>query len=868
MKKILCLLTCIFIIGSSNMLYAQPALPTIMGNTCISPDPNVAATVYTVTTNGNPITGIGQLGDIEITTALPVFPFNGVSFQFSARSRNRSRPLTNTCNDYLQALNNHLAVNAINWGFAQGRLSVFYRTPAPAECTQIVDLDIFKTFTLHPPIVGPRCLNVGDTITYSVCNIISGDPNDRIGQDRYFWTGSAANNYDNADWPSGFTFLYRSADGSSITFRVTGLGFANQKLFCRFGQCNNATVSEITFGTVTPRPTIILFNSNQSATINANSPLTDPPTYCLLGGTSQIVLTASPAAGTSGVFTYNLSSNNFSWGFGSLSAPTLNLPNTNGFISQNVFVAQNSGEIYVRTSNGCDTRTDVLQLGRGLTNPPFSITGNTNLGGPSGNCISNSPFPANGIFTLNGQPGNVPITWGFPSGWNIATGTPANGTQITLTAGVNASSGVLTASIGTCASTVQLPIYVRPVNPGPISLTINGVAASGPPFCIPKTSPTLVFTTPASTVATTSYVWNNIPTGWTPLPPSPAGSSITITPNNTTAGTIVVFATSGGGCLSSNSANAVVSYGQATPVIVKNTLPTCSTTLRGLDAKTLAVIGNNASNLRETVTYSINPVATATNYTWSFTSGLVFGTPVTSGTGGSTVTFVCSGVPGSYQVSVTGTATSGGACAQSSQSSVNANVSLGGNSITISPSPTSGTQLAEIYTYDNNVASNSYFWYEIPANFQIGTVSISGNANTMYNNQALPVNSPPRYFGVIATYADGCTNAFTGESIKYAHRSTKNTEKLISNSNRKEASGDKIALQPNPAQNTTTLVLPKGKTMLAITIVDNKGVIVWKRSAAANNTNINTASWASGEYYVIIRDADKKAITQKLIIQH
>ena len=106
--------------------------------------------------------------------------------------------------------------------------------------------------------------------------------------------------------------------------------------------------------------------------------------------------------------------------------------------------------------------------------------------------------------------------------------------------------------------------------------------------------------------------------------------------------------------------------------------------------------------------------------------------------------------------------------------------------------------------------------------------------------------------------------------LKYAidKKQINATEKTISNSNRKEASSDKIALQPNPAQNTTTLVLPKGETMLAITIVDNKGVIVWKRSAAVNNTNINTASWASGEYYVIVREADKKAITQKLIIQH
>ncbi len=455
---------------------AAIAQPTLTGATCISPDPAAATSFYTVNNPiGNTITGIGQLGDIEITTALPVFPFAGASFSFSARSLNRGREITNTCNNYLQAANNHLGVDATNWGFAKGRLTVFYNTNT--NCDKLVDLDIFKSFTLHPPIVGPRCIKVGDTVTYSVCNIISGRTADMIGQDRYYWTGSTFSNYDNTTYPLGFNFLYRSADGSSITFLVQSGYTANQTLYCRFGQCasNINTVSSLQLGTTTPKPSITLLTGNQSAVINPNTPLTDPPTYCIAATATQIVLAANQSV--SGLYTYNLSSNNYSWGFGPGVTQTLTLPNTNGNISQNVYIAQSGGEIYLKTTGGCDTRTDILQIGRGLTNPPFSITGNTSLGGPSGTCIGSG----GGIFTLNGQPGNVPITWLLPSGWTISGA--STGTTITAVPGSAAvSGGNISAAIGTCTSTgVSLTVYVRPATPGAISLSIAGLPVSGPP---------------------------------------------------------------------------------------------------------------------------------------------------------------------------------------------------------------------------------------------------------------------------------------------------------------------------------------------------------------------------------------------------
>ena len=832
------------------------AQPTITGATCISPDPAATAVVYTVNNPiGNTITGIGQLGDIEITTALPLptFPFAGPSFTFSARSLNRGREITNTCNDYLKPANNLPGVDATNWGFAKGRLTIFYSTNT--NCDKLVDLDIYKSFTLHPPIVGPRCIKVGDTVTYSVCNIISGRTADMIGQDRYYWTGSAFSNYDNTTFPAGFERLYSSADNSSITFKIISGYTANQTLYCRFGQCasNINTVSSLQLGTTTPKPTIKIFNSNQSILYNAP--------YCISSGESNIVIGVSPSV--PGTYTYSFNSNNYSWGFGIPPTQPVNWPSpTQGSVSLPVFIAQSGGEIYVMTSGGCDTRTDVVQIGRGLTSPPFTITGNTSLGGPSGNCIGSG----GGIFTLNGQPGNVPITWLLPNGWTISGA--STGTTITALPGSAAvSGGNISAAIGTCTSTgVSLTVYVRPATPGAISLSIAGQPVSGPPFCIPKPSPQLNFTT-AGTLNINNYVWS-LPTGWIQTPANPSPANITVTPNNTTSGTVTVFATSGGGCLSPNSANAVVSYAQATPVIVPPA--TCPGNLRGFDANTLSILGSSVSNLRQAASFSVQtPVTTpATTYTWSFDPGLVYGTPVPSGPGGSTITFTCVGVPGTYRIWVTATATGVTTCGSTISQPYTVQVDLRGNTLTLDPSPAPPQPATgEIYTLTNPPTGASYFWYELPSNLTIGGTSISPNANTMYNNIA--ISSGSKNFGVIVTYTGGCTNAFTQTTSSFSHnRSLHQQKKTDAGKKPQTGKSETINLQPNPANNSTTLILPTGKTNVAVSVVNVEGRLLWKRgTVSSTNTTINTANWASGEYTVIVREPNGKSITKKLIVQ-
>lgn len=204
----------------STALFAQPT-PTItaVGGgiplTCMSANPADAnySITYQVNIPANIIvTGLTPAGDLQITSQ-PSYPINGGSsgtnFTVTVQSTNNGRELTNTCDNYLLpggSPNNDLNVDATNWGFAKGRLTVNWNT---GGCNDNTNLDIFKKFSLHPKIIGPNCITEKTRITFSVCNILSGhNTPPTLGQDKYYWTGDPSNNYDNSFYPLGLTYLY------------------------------------------------------------------------------------------------------------------------------------------------------------------------------------------------------------------------------------------------------------------------------------------------------------------------------------------------------------------------------------------------------------------------------------------------------------------------------------------------------------------------------------------------------------------------------------------------------------------------------------------------------------------------------------
>jgi hypothetical protein len=107
---------------------------------------------------------------------------------------------------------------------AKGRIEVSY---VNGPCIGSIFLDIYKEFNDSlPPIIGPICVAVGDTVTYSVCEILSTNPNYEIGQDNYFWTT-----------PAGFRWIYNSSDSSSQTYVVDSI--PTDPLQVQFGRCNS-----------------------------------------------------------------------------------------------------------------------------------------------------------------------------------------------------------------------------------------------------------------------------------------------------------------------------------------------------------------------------------------------------------------------------------------------------------------------------------------------------------------------------------------------------------------------------------------------------------------------------------------------------
>ena len=730
----------------STALFAQPTITAVGGGTpltCMSANPADAnySITYQVNVPANiSVLGMSWAGDIVITAQPATYPVDGgttgTSFTVTAESRNNGREISNTCDDYLLPTginHNHLNVDATNWGFAKSRLTVSWKN---GICGDYVSLDIFKKFDLHPKIIGPGCLKQGDKITFSVCNILSGHNTPAaLGQDKYYWTGDPTNNYDNSFYPTGLNYLYSSADGSSITFRVDDYSFIGTKLYCRFGQSNPTTVSYVDLSAITFQPSISVKDGSGN-TINPVQVGTY--NYCIDGTTafSNIQIVCTPPSPPSGYdYTFDLSSNNYGWGFPT--AQTLNFKSKVQW-SKNASIGLIGGEIYIRTSGTCDTRTDVIKIGRNISSPTYSISGNTNLGGqPLYNCIGSQ----GGIFTLNPHPGNVPVSWTYPSTWTPANNTATNASAITLFPGVpTLSNAIVSASVGGCNSTVQFPVFLRPGNITQITLNGNPVSS---PFCIPRPPTALTFTAVGGTNAV-SYTWAYPNTTWQG---TQNGSSITLTPNNSNTGNVSVTAVSYSSNCTSNTYGFSTVYAPTPGTI---TGPTCIAA-GNTDALTLGAALTN-------VTYTV-PAVTGATYQWNIPPAMYSGTLPTNP--GNSITFTCNGNPSGspYEISVA-VSTSGG-CVSTSKISVN--VDLRGD--VLNSTVGTSSQLLELLkggVLDN--AISGYQWFQ----WTTGRNNISGNNS---NSITLSNAGTAGNYGVEATYNNyGCKNVYAIAGTNYGNK--------------------------------------------------------------------------------------------------
>ena len=859
----------------STALFAQPTITAVLGGapiTCMSANPADAnySVIYQVNVPANTsVLGMSWAGDIVITSQPTTYPVNGgatgTSFTVTAESRNNGRELTNTCDDYLLpggAPNNHLNVNATNWGFAKSRLTVSWNN---GTCGDYVSLDIFKKFDLHPKIIGPGCLKKGDKITFSVCNILSGHNTPAtLGQDKYYWTGDPINNYDNSNYPTDLDYLYSSADGSSITFSVRDYGFIGTKLYCRFGQCNPAAVSEITLNAITFPPGFQLFNSNQSSQLSNLNQVNN----CIdaASGFSTIVLKitrpGTPVGPTQ--YTYELSSNNYSWGFGNSNTATYTYSTSGSSWTQTANIGNLGGEIYIKTKPlACEARTEVIRIGRnvilGGSQAAFSIIQDPQIGG---SCVSSGIA---GGYALNTFPGNIPVTWTYPypTGWSVQ-GTSVGPPTLRLVAPFQTSQpgDAVTASIGGCSPTAPFLVYVRPTLPAgaTAAMTYNGANYPTPsPVCVPRTVNPQTFTVNGGNYAV-SYAWSK-PTGWSG---NSTSSSIAITANAgfTTSGILRVQGSAdppGNTCLSINSVYVTPVFASPTPGTI--TGPAC---LKGGNA--YAVTNGIAQTPASSVSYSV-PNVPGTTYEWFVPPALMVGT--LNGQATSTISFTCSGQPSAsdYEISVKATA-SGSSCQSAAvfkyvtvrlQNDMTNDEDVFASLLTPTVQRlTHGFPPASAPTANGNITQYNWYRFTAPVNLvSSGTLNYFDLIGTLTKN-----------YGVEVTYNNyACKNVFAISS-DFGSKMSKQKKQIGDGKSKMKNGEQKIVLKPNPAGNSTTLVLPEGIHSATVSIVTTEGKLVWKRSALSNgSTVLNTTNWPSSEYTVIVREQNKKPVTQQLIIQ-
>lgn len=491
---------------------AAKAQPTFSGSqfsqtdpdVCLGIDPAVSSnTYYILNTSG--LTGLSWSvsGDLTIVSSSTTSPINIV-----VKSNNNGRPPEDNCNNYLD-----IASNA--FGFGKGRIYLNYTSGG--TCAQSIHFDVNKTFVQHPPIIGPTCIHIGDTVTYSICPILSVNLNAEIGQDTYYWTTyhTTAPHYDTlpngSDYtgvPTGFTEIYRSSDGSSITYLV-GATYTGGTIKCRLGACNangTSTESSLTLGLAAVAPTV---------TVDGNS-YTLGSTACIPTATSPITLTSSVSG--------NWSTDNNAWTFNSNQSTVI------GATSVTLNMGQSTGKVFLTTFGNCaEPRVDTIIIGRNL-GAPFSIISST-----KDTCIDPSTNPT---FSLTGGDlGNASVDWTIsPStGWTITGG--GRGSVITTAAASNAVSTLISASLDGCSGSVSVNVNVRPV----IADTIAG------PKCITQGDVTTKTYSIPAVLNAVSYTWSNTATGWSGTSTT---NSITYTPSGTSVGTISVVANSATDCSS------------------------------------------------------------------------------------------------------------------------------------------------------------------------------------------------------------------------------------------------------------------------------------------------------------------------------
>lgn len=346
-------------------------------------------------------------------------------------------------------------------------------------------IDFFQENNWNANIVGPKCVREGETVTYSIFDFVSGPVSP---QDIYTWS-----------IPTGWTFLYNSEDGSSITVNATTLDAGNDQISVQVGKCNsNISVLNLQSAGEVPEPTIqseyCLAENQTTWNVGFVNPIDPTIDY-------QWDITAD--------------GNGYTFAFGD--------ENTQGGIGVNIG-NQSTGFIVListveSTGGGCPDadRTDTIRFERTVDGAP--ITGPT--------CVDEGQTYT---YTIAGLNNDTKVNWSLPTQMSI-TSTDIQASTIDVVVNGPMNSGSITASIASgCGGWIQ-GLYNVNTNPLLTSLT-------GPTCVAPNTNATYI----ATGSSFFNVIWT-VPTGMS----NGGGTTLNTYVSNTfTGGTVSAIATKSG----------------------------------------------------------------------------------------------------------------------------------------------------------------------------------------------------------------------------------------------------------------------------------------------------------------------------------
>ncbi len=401
--------------------------------------------------------------------------------------------------------------------YNKGRLKVYYTGtidstitvttcpvcdgPDPGPITQKIQVpksgtawvDIYQKFEYDDQIVGPVCVSEDDSVAYSIKDLVSGNIDDGIGIDSYFWDIDDFISIIEDGEPS-----YVSGDNSAYTFLFAANPAGGEQIKVTVGRCNVGDAGKQKVKTLAPK----LPKAQVSGATN-----------CIPTSASQATLTLIPVTGVK--YKWVLGNANFSFAPGS---------GENSQPSVTVNIGKESGLIYLVSSADpespkyCNetTVTDTIRIKRSLDGS-VKIVKDT--------CVT----PGNYSYTLSPNP-NARLNWQLPPvGWSMDPDN-AHAATVPVTVASNALSGTITVATEECPDeTISQNVYVAPATPG----LITGDT------CVEKsTSKTYSI---SAVPNATSYTWS-YPSGFTPTT-GITGTSVTFNvTTNAVAGTISVVA--------------------------------------------------------------------------------------------------------------------------------------------------------------------------------------------------------------------------------------------------------------------------------------------------------------------------------------